>query len=326
MINNDSPILVTGAGGYLGHCLVAEIVASGRSVIAVDTFPRGKKTIVSLVGKKGAVVKCNILDLDRLQGVFETYAPQACIHLAALVGEGLCNAHPGLAWSVNRDAAGNTCRLAAENGCSAFILASTCSIYGVRPFGKASEVDIPVPISIYGKSKFDAEQVALAESTDSFRVVVGRLSTLFGISDRMRFDLTVNQFSAEAHIYGQIEVFSENTVRPYIHVRDAACALMRFALDSRVQPGIYNVGHDDHNLTKVQLIELIKNMWPSTEIVAGTGGGDKRDYSVAFAKIASLGWKPSRSVMDGIKEIKGFLIGCDVDVDIYGEEWSASCP
>ena len=73
----------------------------------------------------------------------------------------------------------------------------------------------------------------------------------------------------------------------------------------------FNVGLSSANLTKRQLAEKIKEYIPNLYIHSAEIGEDpdKRDYLVSNDKIESIGWKPSHSLDDGIKElIKGYKI------------------
>ena len=142
--------------------------------------------------------------------------------------------------------------------------------------------------------------------------VTFRLATVFGMSPRMRMDLLVNDFTYRAVKDRAIVLFEEHFRRNYVHVRDVVKAFM-FGIENydsmRGEP--YNVGLSSANLTKRQLCEKIKEYVPELYIHSAEIGEDpdKRDYIVSNEKIELLGWRPDRSLDDGIQElIKGYKI------------------
>jgi nucleoside-diphosphate-sugar epimerase len=133
-----------------------------------------------------------------------------------------------------------------------------------------------------------------------------RFATVFGVSPRMRFDLTVNEFTMEMLTKKRLQVFGERFWRPYIHVLDAARAVVAVleAEPANVNNQVFNVGSTKQNYTKQQLIGLIKPHAPDAAVEYVRKNEDPRDYRVSFEKIRrELGFECSRSVEDGIQEI-----------------------
>ena len=56
---------------------------------------------------------------------------------------------------------------------------------------------------------------------DSSKTIL-RFATAFGLSKRMRFDLTVNEFVKTAFLKENLEIYHGQTYRPYCHVNDFA--------------------------------------------------------------------------------------------------------
>ena len=95
-----------------------------------------------------------------------------------------------------------------------------------------------------------------------------RFATVFGVSPRMRFDLTVNEFTMEMLTKKHLTVFGEQFWRPYIHVRDVARAI-QLVLDSpaaKVAGAVFNVGATDQNFQKQQLVEMIRPYAPDAVV------------------------------------------------------------
>ena len=126
----------------------------------------------------------------------------------------------------------------------------------------------------------------------------------------MRFDLTVNEFTKELTTRGRLAVYGEQFWRPYVHVRDIARAVeLVLTTDVRqVHRGVFNVGSNGQNFTKGQLVEKIRTAVGKGEIERVHRDEDPRDYRVDFSRIEQeLGFKATRSVEDGIREVRNAL-------------------
>ena len=137
-----------------------------------------------------------------------------------------------------------------------------------------------------------------------------RFSTAFGLSARMRFDLTVSEFCRALFAGNKLEVYDADTWRPYCHVQDFARALTRVleAPRDRIAFEVFNAGGDRNNFTKKMIVEAIQKQSPTGEVIYVAGGTDKRNYKVNFSKIRqALLFEPRYSVEDGIRELVGVL-------------------
>jgi nucleoside-diphosphate-sugar epimerase len=136
--------------------------------------------------------------------------------------------------------------------------------------------------------------------------VVLRLSTVFGLSPRMRFDLVVNTLTVRAVADGGITIIGGNQWRPNVHCRDAARAFIAAleALAERVAGEIFNVGGDSLNHTIAQLGDMVAETVGDVQIARQRDGTDLRDYRVSLAKIRRvLGFEPEWTVAAGIREV-----------------------
>jgi nucleoside-diphosphate-sugar epimerase len=185
----------------------------------------------------------------------------------------------------------------------------TNSGYGIGQPGIPCTEESPLrPISLYGRSKVEAEAAVLErENSISFR-----LATVFGMSPRMRMDLLVNDFVYRAVMDRALVVFEGHFKRNYIHVRDVAEVFLHGISNFENMRGRpYNVGLEDANLTKLELCAVIQKHLPKFVYLEAPIGEDpdKRDYIVSNARILATGWKPAYSLDDGIVElIKGYTI------------------
>jgi nucleoside-diphosphate-sugar epimerase len=189
-------------------------------------------------------------------------------------------------------------------GVRRFVFASSCGVYGASEFclDEASAVN---PLSIYAQTKVDSENILMAAATPEFAPTVLRLGTLFGLSSRMRFDLVVNLFVARAASSGKITVLNGDQWRPFLHVQDAAGAVIACleAETGAVTGQIFNVGSSSLNLQIEQLGCAIARGVPGTEILR-IENADRRNYRVSFEKIERiLGFRCERTLESGIEEI-----------------------
>jgi len=233
----------------------------------------------------------------------------AVVHLAAIVGDPACAREPEMARAVNLDASMALIDESRKSGVSRFIFASTCSNYGkmTDPSQLIDEESELRPVSLYAETKVAVEKFLLQSKTDeTWCPTPLRFATVFGASPRMRFDLTVNEFTMEMITKKHLIVFGEQFWRPYVHVFDAArgIALVLSSPREKVAGRVFNVGSTDQNLQKQQIVELIRPMTPDAKIEFVHKVEDPRDYRVSFSRILNeLNYNTTRSVVDGIVEV-----------------------
>lgn len=299
-------ILVTGGAGYLGSVMVPELLNAGHHVTVLDNFIYGQSSLAECCRNKNfQVVRGDCRDTTTIASLVAD--KNAVIPLAALVGVPLCDRDRIGAVTVNRDAVRTIAESLSKS--QRIIIPITNSGYGIGEKGKFCTEETPMrPISLYGKVKVEAEEIALQrENTVSLR-----LATVFGMSSRMRLDLLVNDFVYRAVNDRTIVIFEGHFKRNYIHIMDVAGAFMH-VLDNfdRMKGEPYNVGLSDANISKLELCAKIKTHLPKLVYVEAPLGEDpdKRDYIVSNAKIEATGFSPKFSLDDGIRElIKGFTI------------------
>jgi nucleoside-diphosphate-sugar epimerase len=238
----------------------------------------------------------------------------AVVHLAAIVGDPACARQPDLATAVNLEASTRLLDASRTARVSRFIFASTCSNYGKMrdPDALVDETSELQPVSLYARTKVAVEKALLECDTGDMCTTPLRFATVFGVSPRMRFDLTVNEFTFEMLEKHRLVVFGEQFWRPYVHVRDIASAIAAVLAAPRaeVDHQVFNVGSTAQNYQKRQLVEMIKPYAPDAVIESVHRTEDPRDYKVSFDKIESqLDFRTAFSVRDGIEEIARLFQG-----------------
>lgn len=299
-------ILVTGGAGYIGSILVPTLLAQGHQVTVIDSFIFGQTSLLDCCANRNfRVIKGDVRDHGLIQK--EMASHDIIVPLAAIVGAPACKRYPEAANAINLEAIRfMASKLSADQR---VVFPVTNSGYGIGENDKYCTEESPLrPISLYGRSKVDAEAILL----DKGQAVTLRLATVFGMSPRMRIDLLVNDFVYRGVYDRFVVLFEAHFKRNYIHVRDVADAML-FALGhyDSMRGQAYNCGLSEANLSKRELCEKIKAQLPEFRIIESEIGEDpdKRDYIVSNEKIESTGWKPKQSLDDGIRElIKGYTM------------------
>ena len=305
-------IVITGGAGYIGSLLTGKFIDSGYEVAVIDKLLFGGDHMLCYNRDQFSLHPYDIMDMP--DGLLSSICSgaDAVVHLAALVGFPACQqVGPSVSKRYNVDTTKKMFDIANAEGVERFVFASTYSNYGKSSDGKPVTEESPLnPQSIYAENKIESEELLLNANTDCKPLVL-RLSTLFGASPRTRFDLIVNQFVLEALTHGKIIIYQKNYRRSFCHVYDVILcmhqAIAEWDLDS--YDDVWNVGSNQHNMSKEEVISLIKSKIPlEVEYKDLSFGGDMRDITVSFDKIISKhGFEPKISVMGGIREIKQII-------------------
>lgn len=297
-------VLVTGGAGYLGSVVCETLLRQGYRVTAYDTLLHGTAGLFHLCADPAFdFVEADVRDESAMRKVVAQ--ADVIVHLAAIVGAPACDRDPLLATSVNLDAVRLLNRLRSPS--QLVVYPNTNSGYGATAGTSFCTEDSPLePISLYGRTKVEAERVLL----DSPNAVAFRLATVFGMSPRLRLDLLVNHFVYAAFKESYLVLFEKEFKRNFVHVRDVAdCFLHAMRERDRMAGNVYNLGLDSANLSKEELALAVKRHVPSFYLHFAPIGQDpdKRNYIVSSERLKHAGFVARRSLDDGIQELlKGY--------------------
>jgi nucleoside-diphosphate-sugar epimerase len=304
-------VLVTGGAGYVGGELIDELLEAGHEVRSIDVLLHGQDDVAARLDSLGVeLIRADIRDDDArgraLAGV------DAVVHLAAIVGDPACGRDPELSNSVNVEGTASLVADARAAGVQRFLFASTCSNYGrmADPTVPIDETGELRPVSLYAEQKVAMEKSLLEGDHNGMSPTCLRFATVYGVGHRMRFDLTVNEFTRDLWADRKLDVFGETFWRPYVHVRDAAraVALVLASPLEKVKGRVFNAGHSDENYRKLDLVEIITGQLGRGDVEYVTRTEDPRDYKVSFERIKNeLGFEPVQRVPTGIEELVGAL-------------------
>jgi len=299
-------ILITGGAGYIGSVITALFLNEGYHVKVADLL-WFNKYIPSLyeANPNYTFIKGDIRDIDFLKNIMENV--DYVIHAAAVVGDPASKKFPELTYTINQEASIKLIDMAKNYNIRGFIFLSTCSNYGISE-GLANEDSILKPLSLYSETKVNVERY-LIDKAHKLDWIICRLSTVYGVSPRMRFDLTVNDFALNAFTKKFLDIFLPYTHRPYIHVSDVGKVMLnimeKFDITKR---NIFNVGFNKENYQKIEIAKAISTSIPGIRIDITEKGSDTRDYRVDFSKLQRyLDVSNSYRVEDGIREVVDLL-------------------
>jgi nucleoside-diphosphate-sugar epimerase len=304
-------ILVTGGAGYIGSMLVRQLLRADHQVRVVDVLRSGGESILDLLDHPDfEFTRADVRDEDAMLEAAE--GVDAIVHLAAIVGDPACAKDPELTRSINLEASKQLYQIAEDRGVQRFVFASTCSNYGKMDGEDFLDEDSPLrPVSLYAETKVAVEKYLLGQpESNTCKPTSLRFSTVYGLSPRVRFDLTVNQFTKELALGNELVIYGEQFWRPYCHVADLARSVgaVLEAEDQKVAFDVFNVGDNDENYQKQAIVDLIVERIPDADLSYVEKTEDPRDYRVDFSKIRErLGFEITRTVVDGIEEIKYIL-------------------
>lgn len=301
-------ILVTGGAGYIGSHLVRQLLERGYKLRVLDKFLYGEHGIADLAGEPNFEVRFG--DICHIRDVFQAVkGARAVIALAALVGDAACDLDPRETLVTNYESTRVLLEACRDAAVQRLVFASSCSVYGANGSNFLHE-DSPLhPVSLYARTRMMSEEILMREGKN-VEVVILRLSTVCGLSPRMRFDLMVNTITARATVTGKIRVLGANQWRPHIHVQDAADAFVR-AVEAPAEVanrGVFNVGGDHLNFTVGQIAQKVVDFLPGTKVEEFDHIEDRRSYRVSCQRIREhLGFVPRFTVEDAIREVHAVL-------------------
>ena len=200
-----------------------------------------------------------------------------------------------------------------------YIFASSCSLYGASSTNKTcNEKSKLNPITHYSKNKRKIEKFLIKISNKKFKPIILRFATLYGLSQKMRFDIVINMFCGSALSLKKIELNSDGKVnRPFLEILDACKAIYKVIKNNDIyNQQIFNVGSNTDNYKIINIAKIIQKKIPNLKIVflkkkkklisddIIKNNKDKRNYKVNFDKFSKIfKFKPNYTIEKGINKL-----------------------
>lgn len=300
-------ILLIGGAGYIGSVIIKKMLFDGNQVRNLDNLFFDNKFSINQYEKEKnyEFINGDLCSEKVLKKVIKGISD--VVVLAGIVGDPLSKKYPKETEEINEKGIKNCLNFFRNKNLDKVIFISTCSNYGAINDDEIADENHKLnPISLYAKSKVNIENFILNNRGKfDFSPVILRFSTAFGISPRMRFDLTLNEFTMQLFKGNELEVYEPNTWRPYCHVNDFSEIISKVINEKKEKVAfeVFNVGSEKNNYTKLMIIDIIKKYLPYSKIKLVDRLADRRNYRVNFKKINNLFKHEYVSVEDGIKEI-----------------------
>ena len=301
-------ILIFGGAGYIGSVLSAHLLSRGYKVRVSDGlyFNNGITVLPYLDNPDFEFLYGDITDESHIDEALNDSTD--VVILAGLVGDPITKMYPSESSQINDGVVLKLLERCSNRGLSRVIFVSTCSNYGLTPGNIRADEDYELnPLSLYAKSKVAAERHLMSsKGFADYSATILRFATAFGLSSRMRFDLTVSEFTRAMYRGDDLLVYDADTWRPYCHVKDFAEVIRRVleAPLERVSFQVFNAGGDENNATKQTIVDIIKSLVPEAPVRYQEHGTDPRNYRVDFDRIReAIYFEPSITIQDGVVEL-----------------------
>lgn len=161
--------LITGGAGFFGSILKRDLLNDGNFCVSIDREPDDyhHENFVSVHG--------DIRDKELLKKLFSEYKFDAIFHCAALLAHEVKDKDD--LWQSNVGGTQNIADCAVEYGCRKIIFISSNCLWGKSFDYPVTEEEVPEPIEIYGKSKYECEKILL-NNGGKFNTVIFRSPTI----------------------------------------------------------------------------------------------------------------------------------------------------
>tara|TARA_B100000900_G_C20597282_1_gene723949 strand:- start:189 stop:1196 length:1008 start_codon:yes stop_codon:yes gene_type:complete len=301
-------ILLIGGEGYIGNVVSSALLKKGYKVISFDNFLyKNNHCVLNKISNPNYnFIFGDMLDTNLLRSILTSV--DSVILLAGLVGDPITKKYPKESILINDKGVKNVIDLSVKSEIKRFLFISTCSNYGLINNNELADENFDLnPLSSYAKSKVKAEKYILSLKNKTKMIpTILRFATAFGLSPRMRFDLTISEFTRDIAMGRELLVYDSETWRPYCHTQDFA-RLIQMVLKAPTKEiafEVFNAGGAANNATKQMIIDLILKKIPNGKVKYQENGSDPRNYRVNFEKVKSiLGFKPKFTIQDGIDEL-----------------------
>lgn len=230
-------MLVTGGTGFIGRHLTKSLSGRGYTVVVLDIAEIYKEVI----GAK-AIYKNDIRNTETLQTIIRDEQIDTCIHLAAKVSVSGSISNPDDTLDTNVKGTMSVLEACSNNEVLNFVFASSAAVYGEPQQLPLEEDHVLHPLSPYGKSKVEGEElVATYGACKKIRnTIVLRFFNVYGENQNPSYAGVISKFAERLSkglppiIYG-----NGNQTRDFISVHDVARAI-ELAAQSELS-GIFNI-------------------------------------------------------------------------------------
>ena len=168
-----------------------------------------------------------------------------------------------------------------------YVYMSSCSVYGNNK-NLISERSKPKPISLYSKLCLKYEEYLKKRQKIPYTIM--RLGTLYGWSERMRYDIAINKIIRDMIFTKKIEILGGTQLRFFCHNQFACDVINKIIIENKKQTinKVFNIGNFNTNIIqltkKILKLTKIKNV----SVYHEKNTIDKRSYEVSIKSVKKL--------------------------------------
>ena len=326
-------ILVTGGTGYIGSHTIIELYKKGYEIDVLDNLFNSKITVLDkieeIAGKRPNFYEIDLLNMDKMDKLFEDNKYDLVIHFAGLKAVGESVEKPLKYYENNVGGTINLLKCMQKHDVKKIIFSSSATVYGEQPVAKLDET-MPTGLGItnpYGETKHVIEEILkdVAESDPKFEAVILRYfnpvgnhsSGLLGEdpndipNNLMPIIMKVSRGEIkELSVYGDDYPTPDGSgIRDFIHVVDLAKG--HVAAIDKMKPGvlIYNLGTGKGTsvFEMIAAFEKASGKKLPYKVVDRRAGDLAEIYADPSKAEKELGWKAELTVEDAMRDTMSYL-------------------
>ena len=292
--------LITGINGFAGQHLEKLLTQKKIKVFGIEKDYKGNK----------GYLRCDITDIDEMKKIIIEINPDIIFHLAAISSVKVCEENPALARKINVSGFENILKIIqGETLKTKVLFTSSSHVYKTKGKGLISEDDELNPVSVYGKTKIEAEKLikkynVKAIVVRSFNHIGPGQAKGFITSD---FAGQIAKIENTKEKKGTITVGNIETVRDYTDVRDIVNAY--YILMMKKENGIYNVCMGA-GFSGKELLEKMLKLSPAKIKIIKTENMPKNDIESLIGNNSKIkkatGWEPKIPIDESLKDILNY--------------------
>lgn len=334
----DKTVLVTGHTGFKGTWMCMALKEAGANVIGYSLEAPTNPSVFELTNMAEGMTSIigDIRNLDALNKVFDEYAPEIVIHMAAqpIVRESYVN--PVYTYETNVMGTVNIMEAVRLHPCvKSFVNVTTDKVYKNNEWEWGyRENDVLDGYDPYSNSKSCSELVTSSYKKSFFEnsdtaISTCRAGNVIGGGDFAKDRIIPDCVRAMAD-NKKIIVRNPYSTRPYQHVLEPVCAYLQLAKlqyeDQKQYEGSYNVGPDECDcVTTGELVDLFCRLWGDGAVWEDVSEKNA-PHEAGFLKLDCskikrvMGWKPKWHIEDAVANSvswsKVYLAGQDVAAEM----------
>jgi len=314
---SNSPVLVTGAAGFIGAHVCRALRARGDVVVGLDSYndyydPQLKRDRVAALCPDVAIETLDIADRDALEACFARHRPRRVIHLAAQAGVRYSLENPHAYVQANLVGFVNLLECCRHGGVEHLVYASSSSVYGGNakpPFPETQRID--QPLSIYAATKASNELLAHSYAHLYRLPMTGlRFFTVYGPWGRP--DMAPLLFSRAVLAGEPIRVFNHGRMRrDFTHISDIVDGVLGAlehppaVVDGVAPTQLFNLGnHTPVDLERfIAIIEQAAGRSVERRYEAMQPGDMVETMASTDAAREAFGFEPRMRLEDGLPPV-----------------------